>query len=229
MFTEDQKSLGLLLYDIGAFKDKRQSPDGHGFKLKLHEKNPEAPLSPMYLNLRTPDNPKPGPLTPEIIKSIAWELIRLGICEQFQGDYVVGVPRAGDPIAKAISETQVFGRNAIALLRLEKEESDGRRSIARLIGSDYEPGKIAIVVDDLVTHADSKLEAIGVLKANGLIVKDILVVLDRDQGGKEELAKAGYRLHSLFTIDEFLFIGRTCERLTAETFEEISLYLAQNR
>ena len=51
------------LFDLGAIQFGN-------FKLKLHEKNPNAPLSPIYLNLRTPDNPKPGNLTLKIVAQI---------------------------------------------------------------------------------------------------------------------------------------------------------------
>lgn len=73
------------------------------FKLKLHEKNPDAPLSPFYLNLRTKNNPtNPGPLTEDDCDSIATAL--WGIVQRNDLDFqaVAGIPHAADPIIEAL-------------------------------------------------------------------------------------------------------------------------------
>lgn len=80
-FTLDQSLLGLRYYDVGAFKDKShptavQRGEERGFKLKTHEKQPDLPLSLFYFNLRTDDNPKPGPLTPELVAESGQQLYR---------------------------------------------------------------------------------------------------------------------------------------------------------
>ena len=63
-----QRDFALRLHEIGAVKiDTRL--DG-GFKLKLHEKNPDAPLSPFYLNIRMQGH-KDGPLTRHDIGTLA--------------------------------------------------------------------------------------------------------------------------------------------------------------
>jgi len=73
-FSCVQDLLARRLWAVGAVKDKMhpdavQRPSGErGFLLKLHEKDPDAPLSPVYFNLRTPGNPKPGLLVPAIVE-----------------------------------------------------------------------------------------------------------------------------------------------------------------
>ena len=46
-----ERELALELFHCGAFKNKTRSAEGLGYTLKLHEKHPEAPLSPFYMNL----------------------------------------------------------------------------------------------------------------------------------------------------------------------------------
>ena len=75
-----------------------------GFILKLHEKS-DAPLSPIFLNLRTPDNPKPGPLTPEIVNLAASCMQALELEKRLTFDAIVGVPQAGELFATAFSST----------------------------------------------------------------------------------------------------------------------------
>ena len=225
-----RSSVGLLLFDLGAFLDKTKSPDGKGFKLKLHEKNPNAPLSPFYLNFRTPDNPKPGPLTPVIIKGIGRELYEESIVDRIEYDCLAGVPRAGDPLTRAFSEFFFSKRNyAIPVLKLEKHESERKRRIAGLIEGEYKHGELVLLIDDLITNAGSKLEAIDVLENAGLIVSDVLVLIDCMQGGRQQLQEKGYQLHTIFTIYELLDLYLEANKIDHDLHQEIFDYLALNK
>lgn len=59
-----------VLWQVGAVKFGE-------FELKIHQTNSSAPKSPIYLDLRTPDNPKPGPLTPGFVRMIGEHLAAL--------------------------------------------------------------------------------------------------------------------------------------------------------
>lgn len=79
----------------------------------------------------------------------------------------------------------------------------GHGSGAKIDGFlETDKGKTALLIDDLVTKADSKLEAANILLKEGLIVTDVVVLIDREQGGKEELAEKGLTLHSAITLTE---------------------------
>ncbi|MDP3997291.1 MAG: hypothetical protein Q8P73_02195 [bacterium] len=186
--------------------DKKRSPDGKGFKLKLHEKDPDAPLSPFYLNLRTPDNPKAGPLTPAAVAMIGRKLFRMAQGQELTFDHVAGLPNAGDPIAEAFYHALLASGRTVGLLKLVKATTADQRHITSLASGAYERGDEVLVVDDLITMADTKLEGIGVLENAGLIVRDVLVVLDRQQGGGKQLLALGYNLRALLTLEELLDI-----------------------
>lgn len=216
----EQQALGLALYDIGCVLDRKRSPEGQGFRLKLHEKNPEAPLSPFYLNLRTPNNPKPGPLTPELVRESTQHLWALATEQHVHNVHcVAGVPRAGDPLARALSE-----RVGIPFLTLRKEESGARRAVVGIDGI-VTAGHKALLLDDLVTKADSKLEAIKILEGAGLSVRAVLVLVDREQGGAAELNARGYALHALFTITALLDLYVAEGRMTNAERTDIVTYL----
>ena len=61
-----------------------------------------------------------------------------------------------------------------------------------------------VVVDDLATTGGSKFTAIDQLQAAGLVVQDVVVLIDRMGGAREALAEAGYRLHAVLTMDTLL-------------------------
>ncbi len=229
MITEAKKELALKLFDIGAFLDKSKSPDGKGFKLKLHEKNSNAPLSPYYLNFRTPDNPKPGPLTPEILRDIGYILYKEARDYGFGYDCVAGVPRAGDPFAEAFAERYQERRNReLPIIKLGKKELKEKRQVTTIINGIKNQNRVTLIIDDLITKSHSKLETIKTIESAGLVVNDVLVLVDREEGGKAELAKRGYLLHFIFKFSWLLEFYLQERRITQEIYDEIKEYLAIN-
>ena len=88
---------------------------------------------------------------------------------------------------------------------------------------------MALLVDDLITQGHSKLEAIAPLRSAGLEVKDILVLVDREQGGVEELAAQGYKVHALVTLNQLLDALVDAGKLAPDRRGEVKLWLAENR
>jgi len=91
----------------------------------------------------------------------------------------------------------------------------------------YHEGMKVRLIDDLITKGTSKLETIKVLENKGLIVEEVCVIIDREQGGREELAKAGYTLRAAFTVRELIercYISGRSEVSTKKR-DEIMAYL----
>jgi len=214
--NETQKALAIKLSEIGAIKFG-------AFRLKLHETHPDAPLSPIYLNLRTPDN-KEGPLTEEMVEAIGKEIFDVVNSAAVEFERVVGIPRAGGPFANVVS--RLSGKPQIILGK--KVEGD-RRKIDSIISGDYRPGQPVILIDDLITQADTKKEAIKVCEEAGLRVVGVAVGVDREQGGSEELKNMGYNVYTVFTLiallDYYVHVGEIDQRMHTLVMN----YLAANR
>lgn len=222
------RNLGLTLFDVGVFKDKRQSLNGKGFKLKLHDTNPNAPLSPFYLNIRTPENKNPGPLTKFLVKTIGIVLFYHAFNQKIKYDSVVGLPTAGDPLALSFVNAAYDQKKIILpILNLEKVEGDSERKIVAPSNADFS-GKHPLVIDDLITKSHSKEEAIKALEEKGAVVKDVIVLVDREQGGSKQLAKAGYNLHSVFQFSVLLDWYLAEGKINKDLYQEIKEYLAVN-
>jgi orotate phosphoribosyltransferase len=209
-FTVAQERLLDQLYKVGAVIFD-------GFKLKLHEKRPQEPLSPIRITLRRPPE---GPLTEEDIETIGRQLHLLARKKKILFDLVAGIPRAGEPFAETISRSA-----NIPLLRLGKKTEDGVRKVDSIIDGRYRPGQLVLLVDDLVTKADTKREAIEVCERVGLNVVGIVVFLDRQQGGSEELREAGYDLYSVFSLSELLDYYVRMGMVSWEKRQEIMAYI----
>lgn len=110
-------------------------------------------------------------------------------------DLVAGVPYAALPIATAVSLHT--GVPMLYPRREAKAHGTGRRVEGR-----FQPGQRVAVIEDVVTTGRSVLRAVDVLREEGLIVEDVIVFLDREQGARENLRRAGMRLHACVTATE---------------------------
>ncbi len=217
MLTESLAALADKLYDIGAIKFG-------GFRLKLHETQPDAPLSPIYLNLRVPEN-KDGPLDEAALRMIGPELSLLHfLAAENRSRYVCGLPKAGEPLADAMT----WRSPTVELIHMQKEEhADGTRKITAVI-DELEPGTVDLV-DDLVTQADTKFEAIAAAEAAGLKVGRIILLVDRMQGGSNQLRLAGYNVDCVFTLWDLLAHYLETGRINSDMMAKVIDYITSNR
>jgi len=213
--TESLEKVADRIHDRGAIKFG-------AFKLKLHEKNPDAPLSPIYITLRKPEIG--GPLTDEDVEAIGRELYAIVKKKKILFDLVAGIPRAGEPLAEVVS--RLSGR---PLLKLGKKIEWDTRKIDSIISGEYRSGQLVLLVDDLITQADTKKEAIGVCEDAKLIVAGVTVLVDREQGGSEELKEAGYNLHAAFSLSVLLDYYVRVGRIDQARRDEVMVYITANR
>ncbi|HQX02178.1 MAG TPA: orotate phosphoribosyltransferase, partial [Anaerolineales bacterium] len=110
-------------------------------------------------------------------------------------DRLAGLPYAAIPIATAVSlqgdYPMIYPRKEVKTYGTKAE-----------IEGEFHAGETALVIDDLATTGGSKFEAIEKLTAVGLVVKDIVVLVDRQSGAKESLEQAGYSMHAVLTITQ---------------------------
>ena len=65
-------------------------------------------------------------------------------------------------------------------------------------------GKQVAIIEDVVSSGGAILDALEKLEADGVRPNSIICVIDRQTGGKENLAKAGYELTSVLTMEEII-------------------------
>jgi orotate phosphoribosyltransferase len=110
-------------------------------------------------------------------------------------DRIAGVPIAGIPFASQIAynlkKPFLYVRKGVRL------HGRQRRVEGILISGDR-----VLLVDDLVTTGLTLKKAAEAVTAEGGIVKETVALLDREEGGKEKLAKSGIQLHALLKISE---------------------------
>lgn len=170
--------------------------------------------SPIYLDLRLLVS------HPSLLRSVSSALADRA--RELTFDRIAAIPYAGIPIgvglALEMDRPLIYPRREV--------KAHGTR---RAIEGAFEPGEVALIVDDLITRGDSKVEAIAPLEAAGLIVEDILVLIDREQGGAEDLARRGYRLHAVLRLTALLGTLRADDRITPAQYADVLDYLARSK
>jgi uridine monophosphate synthetase len=85
-----------------------------------------------------------------------------------------------------------------------RKEEKTYGATGRIAGANVEKGESIVFFDDVVSEGLSKLDGIKPLIELGAHIKHIVVVVDREQGGKQNLEKMGYMVHSLTSISEMV-------------------------
>ncbi len=106
-----------------------------------------------------------------------------------------------------------------------RKESKSYGLTGRIAGGEVEEDDRILFFDDVVTEAKSKIEGIEPIERLGAKVCAILVVVDREQGGKENLEKMGYRLYSVATISQIIGDLLSSRAIPEEQSERILNYL----
>lgn len=203
MPTETTKTFALRLLDIGAIQFG-------SFRLKLHDKDPNAPLSPIYIDLRLL---RSFPDAMDLAIMVYKEAIA-----QLKYDCIADVPTAATPMVAILAHD-------MRLPMISPRLAEKVHGTEQRIDGAYKKGQTALLVDDLITKADSKLNAISVLEENGIRVNDVVVLVDREQGGAEELRRHGHQCHSVLQLNELLSLYLCMGKITRDTFERTVAYL----
>lgn len=83
-----------------------------------------------------------------------------------------------------------------------RKATKGHGIKSRIVGNVF-PGDDVIIVDDVVTTGASTIEAINAAREYGLNVIQAIALVDREEGGREEIEKLGVPFGSIFTIGDF--------------------------
>jgi len=95
----------------------------------------------------------------------------------------------------------------------------------RIAGGEVKKGESILFLDDVVTDGKSKIEGIKPLLQHGAKVEIIFVVIEREQGGKQNLEKLGFQFHALATISEIVQSLASMRKLSEEKAKTILAYI----
>ncbi|HET9462035.1 MAG TPA: hypothetical protein VFO56_08875 [Gaiellaceae bacterium] len=84
---------------------------------------------------------------------------------------------------------------------------------AKRIEGPFEQGDLVCLLEDVVTSGGALAEAVSALRGEGVVVRNAVCVVDREEGGSDALARLGVRLRALFRASELLELRKTAAKL----------------
>jgi orotate phosphoribosyltransferase len=174
--------------------------------------------SPYYIDLRQTIS---SPITMDWIANSLTRIVvnEIGITRI---DKILGVPTAGVPFATVIS--QKLGIPLIYYRQARKEHGVRKKVEGILDRNDR-----VLIVDDLITTGDSVIEAAEVVRDQGGVVNEMVVLLDREQGGEENLRKSRIEPHLLFKISDAMNWLHSVHLISEDIFRTLISYLEEEK
>ncbi|MGR3311051.1 MAG: orotate phosphoribosyltransferase [Candidatus Brocadiales bacterium] len=195
--------VSLMLWQVGAIKVSIDSP----FKLV------SGNYSPIYVDCRRVISSAP---TMDMITAFfhwVWDE------EKIMADVIAGGETAGIPFASYISQRLA---KPMAYVR-KRVKSHGTSS---RIEGEITAGKKVVLVEDLITNGESKVDFIKPIREAGGIVNHCVVLFDRLQGGADVLSGEGVKLFSITNLNDALTYGVLHNRINHKEESDVREYLS---
>jgi len=166
--------------------------------------------SPIYFDLRRVVS------FPELFKLVTRAYAQ--VVRTLEFDRIAGVPYAALPIGAVVAwqlqRPFIYPRKEVKT-----------HGIGQAIEGSFEAGQSAVILEDVITSGGSILTSVDVLRQAGLIVKDVGVLVDREQGGAGDMAQNGLNLHAVMTISEIMNILKEKALIDTATYQAVCAYL----
>jgi len=177
--------------------------------------------SPVYINLRRLiSNPKALARCARIIREELETLMSMRHPQVQPFSLVAGVPFGGLHVATAFS----LAVNA-PMIYIHPPATDK----ADVIEGIYVRGQTCLIIDDLITGGGSILQTAATLTEAGLVVKDAVTLVDRQEGGREALKQAGINLVSILTLEQIVTYLMSAGHIEEEWYRRSMEYIESRR
>jgi len=111
-----------------------------------------------------------------------------------------GLTFGADPIAMAVAYTSELKKNPINAFSIRKTQKD--HGIVKWIEGDLTPGDRVAIIDDVVTTGGSTIKAIERAHAEGMKVIKVVILVDRQEGGLENIQQHVADTERIISIEE---------------------------
>ncbi|MDA7681034.1 orotate phosphoribosyltransferase [Verrucomicrobiales bacterium] len=117
-------------------------------------------------------------------------------------DSIGGLTLGADPIALSASMASYQAEDDKTIKPFVVRKAPKEHGKGKQIEGGFKEGDSVVALDDVITTGGSTLKAIEAIENEGGKVEFVLVLVDRQEGGKEIIEESGYKVFSLFTRDE---------------------------
>jgi orotate phosphoribosyltransferase/uridine monophosphate synthetase len=173
--------------------------------------------SPVYVNLRRLiSNPKALSRCARIIREELETLMSMRNPQVQPFSVVAGVPFGGLHVATAFSHAV-----SAPMIYIHPPATDK----ADIIEGIYVRGQTCLIIDDLITGGGSILQTAATLSEAGLVVKDAVTLVDRQEGGRNALKSAGINLISILTLEQIVTYLMSAGHIEEDVYRRSMAYI----
>jgi orotate phosphoribosyltransferase len=172
--------------------------------------------SPYYIDLRQTIS---SPITMDWIANSLTRII-LNEIGRSKIDKILGVPTAGVPFATVVS--QKLGIPLIYYRQARKEHG-----VRKKVEGILERNDRVLIIDDLITTGESVIETAEVIRDQGGVVNELVVLLDREQGGQQRLRQTRMEPHVLFRISDAMTWLHNVGLIEDKIYETLVKYIKE--
>ena len=203
--TDRLKDIIIELHQLEAIKFGE-------FKLK------SGIMSPVYFDLRVMVS---EPKLMAKISRIMWDTYADNKSER-KAELICGVPYTASGPAYLISLDQ----NIPSIIKRKEKKEYGTK---KMLEGKFEVGQNCLIIEDVISSGASVLETAEVLKNEKLEVTDVVVFLDREQGGSTNLKNQNVNVHSVTNVTTLLQILFEVGKITDEEKEKVENFIQNNK
>lgn len=167
--------------------------------------------SPIYIDLRRLVT------YPMVMKLVAKTFAR--VLQQYDFDRLAGLPYAALPIATAIS----LEMNKPLIYPRREAKGYGTKA---LIEGEYNKGDRVVIIDDLISTGETKVEAIEKLKSAGLEIVAVVVLIDREMNGRQFIEKMGYKFSAVAGLTELVGLWEKNRAISLEEAAAVRKFIS---
>ncbi|XP_078035781.1 rudimentary-like [Augochlora pura] len=169
--------------------------------------------SPVYFDLRVMIS------QPKVMAQLAKALWKLSE-DRENISQICGVPYTALPLATLIS----VDFDIPMLIKRKEAKEYGTK---KMVEGHFKSGDNCVIIEDVVTSGSSILETVQTLRKEGLKVTDAFVVIDREQGGRNNIESHGINMRSLYTVTSLLTYLVEANKITPMIKKDVLDYLVQ--
>jgi orotate phosphoribosyltransferase len=173
--------------------------------------------SPYYIDLRQTMS---SPITMDWIAN-AFTRIILNEIGRDKIDKILGVPTAGVPFATVVSQK-------LSLPLIYYRQARKEHGVRKKVEGTLERNDRVLIVDDLITTGESVIEAAEVVRDQGGVVNELVVLLDREQGGQQRLRSSRIEPHVLFKISDAMTWLHQVGLISDEIYQMVRQYIEED-
>lgn len=169
-------------------------------------------VSPYYIDLRA------VPSYPDLFDMVTDAYVDAVKALGERCDRISGIATAGVPIASLVAY-----KLGLPFVYVRKEERT--HGTGSLVEGVVERGDAVLVLDDVATTGGSLVRAVTALRERGAVVNSVIVMVDRQQGAADALARLGVRLHSITTASRLVEELHLKGIVKKEEYERVMRYI----